>query len=57
MISLRTHISGYGRDYNFGDKVTIAEWNQWIDATVDKIQVSIDSSGQQTITAKLEVEI
>jgi hypothetical protein len=47
----------YGRDYGFGDLVTIAEWNQWIDANIDRVQVSMDSSGKQTITSKLSVEI
>lgn len=47
----------YGRDFGFGDLVTIAEWNQYIDATIDKVQVSIDGSGQQTITCKLEVDL
>ncbi len=47
----------YGRDFNFGDLVTIAEWNQYVDAAIDKVQVSVDPSGQQTITAQFEAEL
>ena len=47
----------YGRDFGFGDLITIAEWNQYINATIDKVQVTMDSKGQQTITSKLEVDL
>lgn len=47
----------YGRDYYFGDKVTVSEAGQQFDANIDKLEISVDNNGNETRTIKLiEVE-
>lgn len=46
----------YGRDWYFGDRVTADYAGRQLEAMLDKIVVSRDESGQEKISAKLEVE-
>jgi len=45
----------YGKDWNFGDGITIAYAGVQKEAMIAKVKVRRDSDGQETITAKLEV--
>jgi hypothetical protein len=46
----------YGKDWGFGDRVTAIYAGYQKDAMISKVLVSRDSSGQETITTRLEVE-
>jgi hypothetical protein len=47
----------YGRDWRFGDRITVVYRDIQTDALIDKVLISSDYSGQETITAKINVEI
>ena len=46
----------YGHEWWFGDRVTVVYIGIERDALVNKIQVTRDDTGQETITARLEYE-
>jgi hypothetical protein len=46
----------YGKDWNFGDRVTASYAGVQKDAMIKKVLVSRDSDGQESIEARLEVE-
>ena len=46
----------YGHDWWFGDKTTLVYADMELDANIDKVLVSRGDDGQETITARLELE-
>jgi hypothetical protein len=47
----------YGRDWKFGDRVTVVYEDMQMDATIDKVMIKADSDGQETVSASIKVEI
>jgi hypothetical protein len=46
----------YGHDWWFGDKTTLVYADMELDANIDKVLVSRGDDGQETITARLELD-
>ncbi len=46
----------YGIDWMFGDKVTVSYAGLQRDAMINKVRISCDSNGDETITARLEID-
>jgi len=46
----------YGKDFFFGDRVTAAYGGYMVDAMISTVTVSRDADGNETISARLEVE-
>jgi hypothetical protein len=54
---LDTPQSRYGIDWGFGDKVTIRFRQREFEGIVDNVSVSVDSSGKETLTSSLEIDL
>ncbi len=47
----------YGREWNFGDKVTINYQGVQAETIIRAVNVKVDSSGRETIAARAEIEL
>ncbi len=49
--------SRYGIDWKFGDKVTVRYRQREFDALVDNVSVSVNSSGKERLTSRLDIDL
>src|SRR3990167_2102870 len=46
----------YGKDWNFGDRVTVEYRGRQLDGLVEAVTVKVDAEGNETVEARFEVE-
>lgn len=49
--------SRYGRNWDFGDYITIDVFGEYYDAIIRSLLVKVDSSGKETVDARVETEV